>query len=150
MKHATALLLLFFATTTGVFSAPTVKDSEVVKRLAAKGISQLENPPDLPYMPPYPNALYQSITSRPNDKDGPGFAMTFHTNSTASDVLNFYKDAFKRNNWVMMAGANAVSMSAMRKGTIFDVACLRPYVKGYATQVTIGYKIFSKQRNEEQ
>jgi hypothetical protein len=148
MKRTLALFLLLIIGMAPSLAAPT-KNADIKKKLTNNGIVQLDTPPDLPYMPPFPGAVYQQINSRPNAQDGPGFNMTFHTSMATPDVLSFYKDAFKRNSWVMMGGASDRSMAAMRKGTMFNVTCMRPYVKGYSTQVTIGYKIYSQQLNEQ-
>ncbi len=118
------------------------------KRVLPKGLVTLDQPPDLPYLAPFPGAVYQSILSRPNDSGGPGFSLTFHTTASSDAVQNFYKDVFRRNNWVLIDGATARAMTGMRKNTVCNVTCMTPYKKGFNTQVLVGYKIFQPESKE--
>lgn len=126
--------------------APALADNKPTppKRVLPKGLNTLDRPPDLPYLPPFPGANYQSILSRPDAKGGPGFSLTFHTSQSSAEVMQFYKNAFRTNNWVLMAGDTDKRLTAMRKDTVCNITCMRPYKKGFQTQVLLGYKIFQK------
>lgn len=110
-----------------------------------KGQVTLDRPPDLPYLPPYPQADYHMINSRPNDPDGPGYEIVFFTNSSAPEVLSWYKSSFARNGWTLEAGGNEKYIAGMRKDTTCSVNAIPSWKKKFRTQVILGYKIFSKE-----
>lgn len=109
----------------------------------------LDQPPDLPYLPPFPQADYHQIYSRPNDPGGPGYEIVFFTNSTAPEVLAWYKAAFSRNAWTLEQGSSPKYIAGLRKNTSCSVSALPSWKKKFRTQVVLGYKIFAKETAEE-
>lgn len=117
------------------------------KAVPPPGQVNLQQPPDLPYIPPFPNAEYMLISSRPNDPGGPGFLLMFLTPNNPAQIMEFYKGAIAKNSWVLMPGATLQNMSAMRKNTNFCVSCYAD--KKGKTKVVVGYKIFAKETPEQ-
>ncbi|MBY0546194.1 MAG: hypothetical protein K2W95_02825 [Candidatus Obscuribacterales bacterium] len=116
---------------------------------ATKGQVALERPPDLPYLPPFPQADYTMVNSRPNDRGGPGYEMIFFTPTSPPEVLNWYKGAFARNSWMIEGAPSEKYIAANRKNMCASVNVVPSWKKNYRSQVILGFKIFSKDEPEE-
>lgn len=117
---------------------------------ATRGQVSLERPPDLPYLPPYPQADYTMINSRPNDPGGPGYELIFFSPSSPAEILNWYKGSFSQNSWQLTGTPSAKFISAMRKNMSCSVNAIPSWKKNYRAHVILGFKIFAKDAPEEQ
>lgn len=105
----------------------------------------LKQAPDLPFLPPYSGSeptKYDSILAFKRKSDGPGYSLSFHVKEPPEEVIAFYKNAFKSNRWdPQKNGDTSKIVSGMRKGAIATVTVMKPFKKGYKTQVYLVYKI---------
>lgn len=108
--------------------------------------TELKQPPDLPFLPPYPQgANYNNILSFNRVPDKPCFTLTFHVKEPPEDVIAFYKDAFKSNKWSPQVSVDSTKQAAGRRsGASATVLVMKPIMKGYKTQVYMVYKIYGK------
>jgi hypothetical protein len=106
---------------------------------------QLKDPPDLPFLPPYPGAIYSNILAFRHMPKKPGYSLTFHVKEGPDEVLAFYRNAFQKSQWIRQkANDGPKNASAMRVGAVAAVTVMKPIVKGYKTQVYLVYKIYGK------
>ena len=107
--------------------------------------SQLKDPPDLPFLPPYTGAVYSNILSFNRVPGKPAFTLTFHVKDPPDEVIAFYKNAFKSNKWSPQKNGDSTKLaSGRRMGAMATVMVMKPILKGYKSQVYIVYKIYGK------
>ncbi len=105
----------------------------------------LKQPPDLPFLPPYSGQSqpkFDNLLVFKKKRNGPGYTETFHVKETPQQVMDFYKNAFRDNRWVLDKNAETSNMvGATRKGAVCTVTVMKPIYKGYNAQVYLIYKI---------
>lgn len=102
---------------------------------------KLDRPPDLPYLQQYPNADYTWIQAY-RRQGQPIYSLTFNAHETPTYIMDWYKAAFKGNQWRVLAGGKK-ELTAERGGNTCNINLMNCHKKGYETGsvVYVIYKI---------
>jgi len=100
---------------------------------------------DLPDMPVYQGKKTKFVTGTifRQVKGGASLTEQFSVSEPKLEVLQWYKDAFAANKWVVldnMAGADGVAAS--KNNNICQILTIKPTNLGYKTDVLVRYKFY--------